>query len=591
MYTTFYEMIEDMSINYPNSTIKFPDEDITWTYSEFFNKVNEYINKLYSIGIRKGDIVALYDENTSMNFICQYAIRAIGAVLLPINNELTSGEISYILNDSKPSAIITSSDSKKHAFCETIKEIQNSGEMPSSVKNIICSGSDEEKISSIGATKWEELNSDEELDIDTVLIKNDTNGNADDWSDIQYTSGTTGNPKGVMLRESAILKNGYDIGERLNASCEDKLLLQVPMYHCFGIVLSMTAAMSHGSSIVVSKTFSTSKALRLIEEEGINWVNGVPSMWKWMDDVDENGKRNSDGLIISPARHILYGNIQKGIMAGAACDAELMEKYHLQTVYGQTETSPGATMSVINECNDYNSVGEELDDVEVSIRGENGEEVSDGIDGEICVCGYNTMIGYLNNPEVTKETFFGDWLRTGDVGHIALMNAINNEIKKTLYITGRIKDMIIRNGENIFPEEIKKAINIAINSLITKRELPFNLPSIEIVGVKDVACGEEAVMCIKKSDIIDGFPIENMINDISREISENGLLSSFKIPKYLVIYDGEYPMTGSGKVKKGELSTIVQPMVDNMASNVYQFRDGRTGFTLKPKGCGNPIPC
>lgn len=586
MYTTFYEMIEDMSINYPNSTIKFPDEDITWTYSEFFNKVNEYINKLYSIGIRKGDIVALYDENTSMNFICQYAIRAIGAVLLPINNELTSGEISYILNDSKPSAIITSSDSKKHAFCETIKEIQNSGEMPSSVKNIICSGSDEEKISSIGATKWEELNSDEELDISKIISQNDTCYDVDDWSDIQYTSGTTGNPKGVMLRESAILKNGYDIGERLGASCEDKLLLQVPMYHCFGIVLSMTAAMSHGSNIVVSRTFSTSKALKLIEEEGINWVNGVPSMWKWMDDVDENGKRNSDGLIISPAKHILRKRIQKGIMAGAACDATLMEKYQLQPVYGLTETSPGTTMSVIDKDTDYCSVGEVLPNVEISIRDENGNEVSDGIDGEICSRGYNTMIGYHNNPEATKETFFGDWLRTGDVGHIALMNAI----KRTLYVTGRIKDMIIRNGENIFPEEIKKAINVAINSLITKGELPFNLPSIEIVGVKDVACGEEAVICIKKSDIIDGFPIENMINDILREICEIGILSSFKIPKYLVIYDGEYPMTGSGKVKKGELSTIVQPMVDNIASNVYQFRDGRTGFTLKPKGCGNPQP-
>ncbi|MBR5126344.1 MAG: AMP-binding protein, partial [Oscillospiraceae bacterium] len=345
----------------------------------------------------------------------------------------------------------------------------------------------------------------------------------DDVCNMQYTSGTTGFPKGVMLTHYNVVNNGKCIGDRLGLSTADRFLIQVPMFHCFGMVLSMTSSMTHGATICPLPYFSAKSSLACINQERITAMNGVPTMFIAM--FNHPDYRKTD-----------FSHMRTGIMAGAGCPPELMRRAAqpdemnmrgIVSVYGQTESSPGSTMSAWTDPLDLrtNTVGYDFPHVECKIIDpETGEEVGIGVNGEFCSRGYNTMKGYYKMPEATRATVDAEgWLHSGDLAC--------KDPDGTYRITGRLKDMIIRGGENIYPKEIEEFI--------------YTHPAVrdvQVIGVPDKRYGEEIMACIILKEP-GSLTVEEMTAYIRASMARH------KVPRYIEFVDS-FPMNAAGKILK-----------------------------------------
>lgn len=532
--------------NYANTTpdqefIVYPDRGFRFTYKEFDKRTDNLAKSLLHIGVEKGDKVGVWAKNVPDWLTFMFATAKIGAILVTINTNYKKSELEYILKAADIKTMCISAGFRDSDFVEIMyniaPEIKNSErgdlhcEKLPMLKNIIYMG--HEKLRGL-------YNMGELLSLGTALSNNELDEikatiSTHDTVNMQYTSGTTGFPKGVMLSHYNILNNGHSVGECMHYTSEEKLLTCVPLFHCFGCVLAVCAIVSHGATLVMLEDFDPLAVLASIEKEKCTALYGVPTMF------------------IAELNHPMFSmfdltSLRTGIMAGAPCPIETLKQVmtsmnckDIISVYGLTETSPGMTASRVTDSAELRAttVGTELPGVEVRIlNAETNEEVERGQIGEVCCRGYNIMKGYYNNPEATEAVIDSNgFLHSGDLG-------IMDE-NGYLRITGRIKEMIIRGGENIYPREIE-------NFLYQMEEIK----TIEIVGIPSPRYGEQVAAFINTKE--DKVLTEAMVTTFCR-----GQIAHYKIPKYIFFVD-EFPMTASGKIQKYLLKDVAAKILGEM---------------------------
>ncbi|MBR2916725.1 MAG: AMP-binding protein [Clostridia bacterium] len=525
---TFADVLDTMVENYPNQyAFKYPTLDYTRTYEQFRRDVDECAAALISLGVKAGDHVAVWATNVPQWFITFWATTKIGAVLVTVNTAYKIHEIEYLLKQSDTHTLVMIEDCKDINYKEIIRELcpelENleegkplySKNLPF-LRNVVTVG-----FSMEGCLTWEKMLSRaalvprEEVRRRASLVK------PDDVCNMQYTSGTTGFPKGVMLTHRNIVNNGKTIGDRMDLSTADRMMIQVPMFHCFGMVLSMTSMMTHGGTLCPIPYFSPKSSLSCVNDERITCFNGVPTMFIAMFNHPDFAKTD-------------FSYMRTGIMAGANCPADLMRRAademnmrEIISVYGQTEASPGCTMGEVNEDIDHRveTVGSAFPGVECKIIDpETGEELPDGESGEFVARGFNIMKGYYKMPEATAQAIDADgWLHSGDI----CMRTPDGYYR----VTGRLKDMIIRGGENLYPREIEEFY-------LTNPKVR----DVQVVGVPDEKYGEEccAWIILHKGETAD----ENEMREFG-----NASIARHKVPKYF-IFVKDFPMNAAGKILK-----------------------------------------
>ena len=527
---TFPQVLDRMVEEFPDQyCFKYTTLDYTRTYEEFREDVNNFAKSLMSLGVRSGSKVAVWATNVPAWYISFWACCKIGAVLVTMNTAYKIHEAEYLLRQSDTHTLVmieSAVDSNYRAIInELCPEIASSKagkplhckKLPF-LRNVITVG-----FSMPGALTFEKAMDRHDMVSDTELERMAANVRPDDVCNMQYTSGTTGFPKGVMLTHYNVVNNGKCIGDRMGLSTADRMMIQVPMFHCFGMVLSMTSSITHGATICPMPYFSAKSSLACINQERITCFNGVPTMFIAMFNHADYKKTD-------------FSYMRTGIMAGAGCPPELMKRAAdpnemnmrgIVSVYGQTETAPGNTMSSWTDPLDVRTetVGYAFPHVECKvIDPETGEEVGVGENGEFCARGYNTMKGYYKMPEATRETIDADgWLHSGDL-------AARDE-NGNYRITGRLKDMIIRGGENLYPKEIEEFI--------------YTCPKVrdvQVIGVPDKRYGEEAMACIILKEG-ESMTVEEMDAFIKASLARH------KVPRYIEFVD-EFPMNAAGKVLK-----------------------------------------
>ncbi|ADP76834.1 AMP-dependent synthetase and ligase [Methanothermus fervidus DSM 2088] len=542
---TIHEFLEEQAKKYPNKDfIVYPDRNLRFTYKEFNERVDLLAKGLLHMGLKKGDHIGIWATNVPDWLTFFFAASKIGGVLVTINTAYKKDELKYVMKQSDMKAIALIEGFRDVNYLKTIYELvpelkkYERGKLKSKnfpkLKHVIYIGAEKHR----GMYNTHELMllgkhvPDEKLEKAKKQVKND------DVVNIQYTSGTTGFPKGVMLTHRNILNNGYYIGERQKFTEKDKLCLPVPMFHCFGIVLGLLAILTHGGTLVMLEYFDPLLVLAAVEKEKCTALYGVPTMF-----ISELSHPMFDMFDLS--------SLRTGIMAGAPCPKELMkkviEKMHMKEitiVYGLTEASPGITQTSVDDPIDkrVETVGKPLPEIEVKIVDpKTGKKLGPGEVGEICCRGYNVMKGYYKMPKETKEAIDEDgWLHTGD---LAMMD------KDGYYrIVGRIKEMIIRGGENIYPREIEEFLH----------KMP-GIKDVQIVGVPDEKYGEEVAAFVIKED---GADIRE--EDVIDYAKEN--IARYKAPKYVFFVD-KFPLTASGKVQKFKLRKIATEMLEKRKNN------------------------
>ncbi len=525
---TFSKVLDTMVENYPDQyAFKYPTLDYTRTYAQFRRDVDECAAALISLGVKAGDHVAVWATNVPEWFITFWATTKIGAVLVTVNTAYKIHEIEYLLRQSDTHTLITIEYCKDINYKEIISELcpelktlepgkpLYSKNLPF-LRNVITVG-----FSMDGCLTFEQM-----LDRASLVPQEEVRRRAslvkpDDVCNMQYTSGTTGFPKGVMLTHRNIVNNGKTIGDRMDLSTADRMMIQVPMFHCFGMVLSMTSMMTHGGTLCPIPYFSPKSSLACINDEHITCFNGVPTMFIAMFNHPDFAKTD-------------FSYMRTGIMAGANCPPDLMRRASVEmnmreiiSVYGQTEASPGCTMGEVNEDLDHRveTVGSAFPGVECKIIDpETGKELPDGESGEFVARGFNIMKGYYKMPEATAQAIDKDgWLHSGDI----CMRTADGYYK----VTGRLKDMIIRGGENLYPREIEEFY--LTNSKVR---------DIQVVGVPDEKYGEEccAWVILHKGE-----------TSSEAEMKEfgNASIARHKVPKYFMFVE-EFPMNAAGKILK-----------------------------------------
>jgi len=526
--STFSDVLDTMVEKYPDQyAFKYTTLDYTRTYTEFRRDVDECAAALISLGVKAGDHVAVWATNVPAWFITFWATTKIGAVLVTVNTAYKIHEIEYLLKQSDTHTLVMIEDCKDINYREIIEELcpelQNlkpgepiySKALPF-LRNVITVG-----FSMQGCLTWEQM-----LARSAMIPKEEVRRRAslvkpDDVCNMQYTSGTTGFPKGVMLTHRNIVNNGKTIGDRMDLSTADRMMIQVPMFHCFGMVLSMTSMMTHGGTLLPMPYFSPKSSLACVNDERITCFNGVPTMFIAMFNHPDFAKTD-------------FSYMRTGIMAGANCPADLMRRAademnmkEIISVYGQTEASPGCTMGEVNEDIDHRveTVGSPFPGVECKvIDPETGEELPDGESGEFVARGFNIMKGYYKMPEATAQTIDEDgWLHSGDI----CCRTEDGYYK----VTGRLKDMIIRGGENLYPREIEEFY-------LTNPKVR----DVQVVGVPDERYGEEccAWIILHKGETAD----ENEMREFG-----NASIARHKVPRYFMFVK-EFPMNAAGKILK-----------------------------------------
>ncbi len=525
---TFSEVLDQMVESYPDQyAFKYTTLDYTRTYSQFRDDVDKVASALISLGVQPGHHVAIWATNVPEWFLTFWATVKIGAVLVTVNTAYKIHEAEYLLRQSDTHTLVMIESCKDSNYkeiieelCPELKEIKAGEPLYSKnlpfLRNVITVGFEMD-----GCLEWKDFVKRSKLVPNEEVRRRASMVKPDDVCNMQYTSGTTGFPKGVMLTHRNIVNNGKIIGDRMDISTADRMMIQVPMFHCFGMVLSMTNLMTHGGTICPMPYFSPKSSLACINDEKITCFNGVPTMFIAMFNHADFAKTD-------------FSHIRTGIMAGANCPPELMRKAAAEmnmteiiSVYGQTEASPGCTMGEVNEDLDHRveTVGSAFPGVECKIiNPETGEEVPDGENGEFVARGYNIMKGYYKMPKATEQTIDSEgWLHSGDI----CCKTPDGYYK----VTGRLKDMIIRGGENLYPREIEEFY-------LTHEKVR----DVQVVGVPDERYGEEACAYI----------ILNKGQESSEEEMReygNSHMAKHKVPRYF-LFVKEFPMNAAGKILK-----------------------------------------
>jgi fatty-acyl-CoA synthase len=517
-----------MARRYPTTeALVYHERGLRYTYSEFNQVCRNVARGLLGMGIKKGDHLSIWANNVPEWVILQYATAKIGAILVTINTSYKSAELEYILRQSDSTTLFMVNSFKDTDYIQTLSEVVpelssslpgklNSAKLPF-LKNVVFIG-DKTPSGMFGfwdmVAKGDSVSEDELTAVEATLDCHET-------INMQYTSGTTGFPKGVMLSHFNLVNNGFNIGECMKFTEKDRLCIPVPFFHCFGCVLGTMACVTHGSTMVPVETFDPLKVLQTIEKERCTAVHGVPTMF-----IAELEHPEFSSFDLS--------SLRTGIMAGSVCPIEVMKRAvkdmnltEITSVYGQTESSPGITQTRTEDSIELRvaTVGRALPGAEVKIIDiETGATLPPGKQGELCGRGYMVMKGYYKMPEETARVIDADgWLHTGD---LAIMDE-NGYCK----ITGRIKNMIIRGGENIYPKEIEEY-------LYTHPKIS----DVQVYGVPDRKYGEQvmASIILKKG--------MEMNEEEVRTFCQNRI-ANYKIPRYVKFVDS-FPMTASGKIQK-----------------------------------------
>jgi fatty-acyl-CoA synthase len=529
MGMTMGEMIDHIAAQYPETeAIVSVHQNIRWTYREFLERINQVARALMGMGVEKGDRVGIWAMNHAEWVMIQFATAKIGAIMVNINPAYRTYELEYVLKQAEIQTLILQGRFKTSdyvgMFYEACPEAyeQKPGRISVEkfpfLKNVIFMGN----IPYNGTFTWDEfLEKADEITMDEVIERGESL-TFDDPINIQYTSGTTGFPKGVVLTHHSVLNNGYIIGEGMRFTEKDRLCIPVPFYHCFGMVLSNMACATHGTTMVLpSPTFDAEEVLKTIEKECCTAVHGVPTMFIAELTHPSFAKYNLTSL-------------RTGIMAGSPCPIEVMKQVNTQMhmseiviVYGQTETSPGVTMTTTKDPVErrVTTVGRAFPHTELKIIDpKTGKIVPMGEIGEICARGYCVMKCYYNNPSATHATLDKDrWNHTGD---LATMDE-----EGYFKIVGRLKDMVIRGGENIYPREIEEFLH--------HHE---KISDVYVVGVPDIKYGEELCAWVKTK------PGQSMTEQDVKDYCK-GKIAHFKIPRY-VMFVNDFPINISGKIQK-----------------------------------------
>ncbi len=544
--TTFSKVLDRMVEEFPDQpAIKYTTLNYTRTYSEFRDDVDNFARALIAMGVRPGSHVTMWATNLPQWYIAFWATTKIGAVLVTMNTAYKIHEAEYLLKQSDTHTLILEKSYRDSNYQEIINELcpelrstpkgkyLHSRRLPF-LRNVVTVG-----FSQPGAVSWEEaLERGKSIPVEEVW-RLAANVSPHDVCNMQYTSGTTGFPKGVMLTHYNVVNNGKCIGDRMELSTADRMMIQVPMFHCFGMVLAMTASMTHGATILPLPYFSPKPALACVHQEHITAFHGVPTMFVAMLEHPDFEKTD-------------FSYMRTGIMAGSPCPIakmrEVVEKMHMKEitiVYGQTEASPGCTMSSADDPLELRvaTVGRALPEIECRIIDpETNQELPVGEIGEFVARGYNIMKGYYKMPDATRAAIDKDgWLHTGDL-------ACKNE-DDTYRITGRLKDMIIRGGENIYPKELEEFIYTHPK-----------VSDVQVIGVPDEQYGEEIMACIilKENE-------EMTVEEMKQYMRER--IARHKVPKYITFVDG-FPMNAAGKILKYKMreDAIAQLKLQKAAS-------------------------
>ena len=525
---TFPQVLDRMVQEFPDQIcFDYSELDYKRTYSQFRDDVDTFARALIAMGVKRGDHVAIWATNVPQWYITFWATTKIGAVLVTVNTAYKIHEAEYLLRQSDTHTLVMIDGYKDSDYVGIIKELcpELAGHDPKRplhthrlpfLRNVITCESAQE-----GCYSWDSaLERAEEVPVQEVQLRA-MSVDKHDVCNMQYTSGTTGFPKGVMLTHYNVVNNGKAIGDCMDLSTADRMMIQVPMFHCFGMVLAMTASMTHGTMMSPITAFSPRKGLKCINEKQITAFHGVPTMFIAM-------------LEHPDFAHTDFSHMRTGIMAGSPCPIKVMQdvvtKMHMSEIcitYGQTEASPATTMSKITDPLEVrvNTVGGAIFGVECKIVDpETGEELPDNTDGEFVARGYNIMKGYYKMPTATAAAIDEEgWLHSGDLAR----RDENGRFK----ITGRIKDMIIRGGENIYPKEIEEFI--------------YTHPKVrdvQVIGVPSKAYGEEIMACVilKEGESMTEQEVKDYV------LSH---MAKHKVPRY-VDFVTEFPMNAAGKILK-----------------------------------------
>jgi len=525
---TVGEIVKEAARKFPNTeAYVYPEHGVRKTFKEFDGETDKLAKAFIGMGIQKGEHVAIWSDNKREWLLSQFATGKMGAVLVTVNTNYQEKELEYLLQQSDATTLILCESFKGTSYLDIVRAICpelihsekgniHSEKFPHFKRIIVMSENEHE-----GMYSWSELLSHADKVTDETLENALKSLHNEEVINIQYTSGTTGFPKGVMLSHKNVVNNGQLVGDYIYLTEKDRLCIPVPFFHCFGCVMGTIASITHGTTMVVIEQFSAGKVLQVVQDEKCTALHGVPTMF-----IAELNHPDFKQYNLSTLR--------TGIMAGSICPIEVMKKVindmgaaEITIAYGQTESSPVITQTKTNDPIEkrVSSVGKPHPGVEVKIIDPTtGEDTPTGVPGELCTRGYLVMKGYYKNEQATKTAIDKNgWLHTGDI-------AVMDE-EGYIDITGRIKDMVIRGGENIYPKEVEEFLY----------QHP-KVQDVQVVGVPDPKYGEELMAwVILKSG-------EKLTSDELKEYCK-GKISFHKIPKYIEFIEA-YPMTASGKIQK-----------------------------------------
>ncbi|GAW65866.1 AMP-binding protein [Geoanaerobacter pelophilus] len=524
-------LLDDIAGKFPdNEALIYVERGLRYSYREFNERCRQIAKGLLRMGVKKGDHLAIWAYNVPEWILLQFASAKIGAVLVTVNTSYKSAELEYIMKQSDSSFLFLVQGFKDTDYIQTLADVvpelaqSEPGKLKSAALPFLKHVVFLEEGAPAGTINFDKIVELGREVPDAELAAVEKTLSVHDVINMQYTSGTTGFPKGVMLTHHNIVNNGFNIGECMRFTEKDRLCIPVPFFHCFGCVLAVMACVTHGSTMVPVEIFDPLKVLQAVEKERCTALHGVPTMFI----AELEHPRFSEFDLTS---------LRTGIMAGSNCPIEVMRRVirdmhasEITIAYGQTESSPVITQTRTDDPIELkvSTVGRVLPNVELKIVDiESGQELPPGKQGELCTRGYLVMKGYYKMPEETAKAVDADgWLHTGD---LAVMDE-NGYCK----ITGRIKNMIIRGGENIYPREIEEF-------LYTHPKIS----DVQVYGVPDRKYGEQvmAAIVLKQGSEM----TEAEVKEFCR-----GRIANYKIPKYVRFVDS-YPMTASGKIQKFKL--------------------------------------
>jgi len=528
---TIGDLLDETAARFPNKeAVVYNERKLRYTYAEFQQLCNQVAKGFLSLGVKRGEHIAIWATNVPEWVTAQFATAKMGGVLVTVNTSYRSHELEYLLRQSEATTLLLIDSYRDANYLAMIREIcpeldhcepgqLQAARLPN-LRNVIFIGEERQP----GMFLWRDLLERGESVSEDVRIARQSLLDPDDVINMQYTSGTTGFPKGVMLSHFNIVNNAIKVAGCMNLGAEDRVCIPVPFFHCFGCVMGTLACVATGATMVPTVTFDPGLVLSVVEEERCTALYGVPTMF------------------IAELNHPSFAerdlrSLRTGIMAGSPCPIEVMKNVvgkmgirDITIAYGQTESSPVITQTRPDDSIErrVSTVGRVHDEVEVKIIDPvTGEILPPGVQGELCTRGYLVMKGYYNMPEQTAKAIDKDgWLHTGD---LATMDE-----EGYFRITGRLKDMIIRGGENIYPREIEEFLYTHPKIL-----------DVQVLGVPDPKYGEQVLACIKVR------PGETLTEEEVRAYCD-GKIARFKIPHY-ILFVTEYPMTASGKIQKFKL--------------------------------------